>query len=163
MVLRLEAQVLSVAATEVQSFDLGFRIDGLRHHVSAGIAEIRGLREAQLYEFGVDHEAHKAAGETVLRAALTSGSLFWNELAVLERTQDRDLATREKLLKIRSALAKRLETIADAVVEQKPIVPLRETSLEAGRFPPDSREAEYVNIMVSRYREVESILLDLPA
>jgi multidrug resistance protein MdtO len=162
-VLRLEAQVLSVAATEVQSFDLGFRIDGLRHHVSAGIAEIRGLREALLYEFGVDHEAHKAAGETVLRAALTSGSLFWNELAVLERTQDRDLATREKLLKIRSALAKRLETIADAVVEQKPIVPLRETSLEAGRFPPDSREAEYVNIMVSRYREVESILLDLPA
>jgi hypothetical protein len=78
----------------------------LRHHVSAGIAEIRGLREAQLYEFGVDHEAHKAAGETVLRAALTSGSLFWNELAVLERTQDRDLATREKLLKIRSVLAK---------------------------------------------------------
>src|SRR5579864_8660247 len=27
----------------------------------------------------------------------------------------------------------------------------------------DSREAEYANVMVSRYREVESILLDLPA
>ena len=98
----------------------------------------------------------------MLRAALTSGSLFWNELAVLERKQDRDLVTGAKMLKIRSVLATRLKTIADAVVEEEPITPLRETSLEAGLFPPDSREAEYANIMVSRYREVESILLDLP-
>ena len=160
--LRLEAQILSVAATELQSSDLGSRIDGLRHHVSAGIAEIRTLREALLYEFGVDHEAHKAAGEALLRAALTSGSLFWNEVAVLERKQNRDPATHEKMLKIRSTLAKRLEAIADAVIQQRAIVPLRETSLGAGRFPPDSREAEYANIMVSRYREVESIFLDLP-
>ena len=110
-VLRLEAQILPVAATEVHSFDLGSRIDGLRHHVSAGIGEIRSLREALLYEFGVDHEAHKAAGETVLGAVLASGSVFWNELAVLERRQDRDLLIREKLVKIRS---KRLETTADA-------------------------------------------------
>jgi hypothetical protein len=61
-------------------------------------------------------------------------------LAVLERRQDRDLVTREKLLKIRSALATRLKTIADAVVEEKPIAPFRETSLEAERFPPDSSQ-----------------------
>ena len=161
-VLRGDAQLLSVAGMKVQPFDLSSQIDGLRHHVSAGIAEIRGLHEALLYEFGVDHEADKAAGETVLRAALTSGSLFWNELAVLERKQDRDLVIWAKMLKIRSALATRLKAIADAVVEEEPITPLREASLEAGLFPPDSREAEYANIMVSRYREVESILLDLP-
>ena len=162
-VLRQEAQMLSVNATQVQSSDLSSRIDGLRHHVSAGIAEIRNLREALLYEFGVNHEAHKAAGETVLRAALASGSLFWNELAVLERNQNRDPATHEKMLKIRETLAKKLETIADAVVERKPIIPLRETPLDTGSFPPDSREAQYANIIVARYREVESILFDLPS
>jgi multidrug resistance protein MdtO len=162
-VLRGEAQLLSVSGPEVQSPDLGSRIDGWRHDVSAKIAEIRNLQEAVLYEFGVDHEGHKAAGETMLRAALSSGSLFWNELAALERKQDRDLVTREELLRIRSVLAKRLETMADAIVGQKPIARLHERSLEAEHFPPDSREAEYANTMVSRYREVESILLDLPA
>jgi hypothetical protein len=151
-----------VAGSGVQSADLDSRIDGLRHEVSARIVEMRGLHEAVLYEFGMDHEGHKAAGETMLWAALTSGSLFWNELAVLGRKQDRDLVTREELLRIRSVLARRLETMADAVLERKPIAPLRETFLEAEHFPPDSYEAEYVNTMVSRYREVESILLDLP-
>jgi multidrug resistance protein MdtO len=161
-VLRGEAQLLSVAGSGVQSADLDSRIDGLRHEVSARIVEMRGLHEAVLYEFGMDHEGHKAAGETMLWAALTSGSLFWNELAVLGRKQDRDLVTREELLRIRSVLARRLETMADAVLERKPIAPLRETFLEAEHFPPDSYEAEYANTMVSRYREVESILLDLP-
>jgi hypothetical protein len=128
-VLRGDSQLLSVAGIQLQPTDLSSRMDGLRHQVSARIAEIRSLHEAVLYEFGVDHEAHKAAGEIVLRAALSSGSLFWNELAVLERKQDRDLVAAEELLRIRSLLAKRLETIADAVLEHKPITALRETAL----------------------------------
>lgn len=162
-VLHGEAQLLSVSGAEVQSPDFGSRIDGLRHHVSARIAEIRNLQEAVLYEFGVDHERHKAAGETMLRAALTSGSLFWNELAVLERTQDRCLLTDEELLSIRRAVAKRLETLAEAVVEQKPVEPLRGPGVDGEQFPPGAREAEYTNTLLSRYKEVESILLNLPA
>jgi len=53
--------------------------------------------------------------------------------------------------------------MAVAVVDQRPIAPLRETPLETEHLPPDSREAEYANTMVSRYKEVESILLDFPA
>jgi multidrug resistance protein MdtO len=162
-VLHGEAQLLSLSGTEVQSPDLGARIDGLRHHVSAGIAEMRSLHEAVLYEFGVDHEGHKAAGETLLRAALTSGSMFWNELAVLARTQDRDLLRDNELLNIRRAVAKRLETMAEAVVGQKPVEPLRGPGLDEEEFPPGAREAEYANTLVSRYKEVESILLNLPA
>lgn len=93
-VLRGEAQLLAVSGPELQSPDLGSRIDGLRHQASASIAEIRNLHEAVLYEFGVNREAHKGAGEIILRAALTSSSLFWNELVVLERKQDRDLVIR---------------------------------------------------------------------
>jgi multidrug resistance protein MdtO len=161
-VLRGVAQLLSVASMGMQPSELRYRIDGLRHQVSARIGEIRNLHEAVLYEFGVDHEAHKAAGEIVLRAALSSGSLFWNELAVLERRQDRDVLTAEGLLRIRSVLANRLETLADAVLEHKPISAFRETELELEHFPRGSREAEYAKSMVSRYKEFESILLDLP-
>jgi len=49
---------------------------------------------------------------------------------------------------------------ADAVVEHKPLVILLETALEVDHFPLSPREAEYANSMVSRYREVESILLN---
>lgn len=158
-----DAELLSVSGTEIQSADLAFRIDGLRHRVSARIAEIRNLQEAVLYEFGVDHVSHKAAGETMVRAALTSGSLFWNELAVLERTRDRYLLTDEEVVRIRQALAKQLETLAEAVVEQKPFEPLRGPSPEEEQFLPGGREAEYANILVSRYKEVEAILLNLIA
>jgi multidrug resistance protein MdtO len=160
--LRGEAQLLSIVGGEMRSADLNSRIDGLRHQVSARISEIRSLHEAVLYEFGIDHETHKSAGETLLRAALTSGSLFWNELAMLERKQDRDLATDKELLKIRRAVAKELEAMADAVVEYKSIAQLGETALETDHFPLSPREEEYANSVVSRYREVESILLDLP-
>jgi hypothetical protein len=115
-----------------------------------------------LYEFGVDHEAHKTTGEIVLRAALASGSLFWNELAVLERKQDRDLTMNKELLKIRCAVANRLEAMADAVAEHNRIGPLNVASLDAEEFPTGSREAEYANAVVSRYKEVEIILLTLP-
>jgi multidrug resistance protein MdtO len=161
-VLRGEAQLLSVAAMEMKPIDLRSRVDGLRHQVSSKIAEIRGLQEAVLYEFGVDHEAHKTTGEIVLRAALASGSLFWNELAVLERKQDRDLTMNKELLKIRCAVANRLEAMADAVAEHNRIGPLNVASLDAEEFPTGSREAEYANAVVSRYKEVEIILLTLP-
>jgi multidrug resistance protein MdtO len=161
-VLRGEAQLLAVAGAQAQSSDLGSRIDGLRHDVSARIAEMRNLQEAVLYEFGVDHKDHKAVGETMLRAALSSGSLFWNELAVLERTEDRYLLRDEELLNIRSTVAKQLETMAEAVVGQNPVEPLRGPSLD-GPAPTDPRRTEYLSTLLSRYKEVESILLKLPA
>jgi hypothetical protein len=61
----------------------------------------RTLHEAVLYEFGTEHEGHKAAGETILRATLSSGALLWNEIAVLQRPQDGDLRTSPRLLEIR--------------------------------------------------------------
>ena len=162
-VLRREAEILSISGTEVQSPGLGPRIDGLRHDVNVKIAEMRNLQEAVLYEFGVDHEGYKAVGESMLRAALTSGSLFWNELVVFERTQDRDLLADDALAKIRCLMAKRLETVAEAVVEEKPVEPFRWPGLDGEYLPAGPREVEYVNTLLSRYEQLESILVNLPA
>ena len=67
------------------------------------------------------------------------------------------------LLSIRRAVAKRLETMAEAVVEQKPVELLRGPGLDGEHFPQGAREAEYVNTLLLRYKEVDSILLNLPA
>src|SRR6266403_835748 len=104
------------------------------------------LREAVLYEFGVDHETHKTAGETILRAALRSGALFWNELTVLERNQDPDLRTSPQLLTVRSALPSGLDALAESVAKNRRIEP---------------REAAYSSTMMSRYRDIESVLATL--
>jgi len=155
-VLRGEAQLFGLAGSTFGVRDLTSRTDALRHSVSATIAEIRMLNEALLYEFGANHESHKAAGETILRAALSSGALFWNELAVLERNQDRDLGGDPGLSTIRSTLAGGLDALAESVTKNRQIEPL--AGLPFPEQLTEARETEYANTMMSRYRDVESIL-----
>ena len=160
-ILHGEARLLKFVGSGIGPGELAPHIAALRHAGSADIEEIRTLHEAVLYEFGTEHEGHKAAGETILRAALSSGALLWNELAVLERRQDGDLRTSPRLLEIRTTLAGGLETLAQSVTESKAILP----SLQESTFPTtnflESREAEYAETMMSRYRDIESILATL--
>lgn len=161
-VLRGQAQLFKLAGSAIESGVLASRIDAHRHSVSTTIAEIRALHEAVLYEFGIDHEAHRATGEMILRAALSSGALFWNELAVLERNDDRDLRNSPRLLAIRSILSNRLDDLAESVEKNRPVEPrVREGLAELQRLP-DPREAEYASAMISRYKNMESILETLP-
>jgi hypothetical protein len=119
------------------------------------------LREAVLYEFGVDHEAHKTAGETILSAALSSGALFCNELTVLERNQDPDLRTSPQLLTVRSALSSGLDALAESVAKSRPIEPPAAERLAALQRSLDPGEAAYASTMMSRYRDMESIFATL--
>lgn len=43
------------------------------------------------------------------------------------------------------------------------IEPFRGPGLDGEHFPPGAREAEYANVLLSRYKEVEFILLNVPA
>ena len=119
------------------------------------------LREAVLYEFGVDHETHKTAGETILRAALRSGALFWNELTVVERNQDPDLRTSPQLLTVRSALSSGLDALAESVAKNRRIEPRAAERLAELQRLLDPREAAYASTMMSRYRDIESVLATL--
>jgi multidrug resistance protein MdtO len=157
-VLRGEAQLFKLAGPTIESGILTVRMDALRHSVSATITELRTLHEAVLYEFGKDHEAHKAAGETILRAGLSSGALFLNELAVLERNADRDLRTNPRLLEVRSTLSAHLNDLAESVEKNRPVGSKVAEDLTSREGLLDSREAEYVNTMVSRYQDMASIL-----
>ena len=162
-VLRGEAQLLSVSRTEAQSPSFASTIDGLRHHVSTKITEIRNLHEAVLYEFGVGREPHKAVGEIILRAALNSSSLFWNELVLLERSKGRNLLALDGIVEIRQILAKRLDALAQDILEEAPVQPLRDLGVEDQRVSEDSPERVYLDTLRSSYANVEAILLTLPA
>ncbi len=157
-VLRGEAQLFKLAGSVIESEALTSRIDALRHSVSATIVEIRTLHEAVLYEFGVDHEAHKAAGDIILRAALSSSALFWNELAVLERSEDRDLRSNPRLLTVRSTLSSHLEYLAESVEKNRAIEPTAAERFDEPQCFPDPKETDYASTMASRYKNIESIL-----
>jgi len=75
-VLRGEAQLLSVSRTEAQSPSFASTIDGLRHHVSTKITEIRNLHEAVLYEFVWTANPKKLRAKSSSGPALNSSSLF---------------------------------------------------------------------------------------
>jgi multidrug resistance protein MdtO len=162
-VLRGEAQLLSVSRAEAQAPGIPSTIDGLRHHVSMKITEIRTLHEAVLYEFGVDREPHKVAGEIILRAALDSSSLLWNELVLLERPQGRNLLALDGIVEIRQILAKRLDALAQDILEEAPVQPLRNLDVEDQRVSEDSPESVYLDALRSSYAKIETILLTLPA
>jgi len=162
-VLRGEAQLLSVSRTEAQSPSFASTIDGLRHHVSTKITEIRNLHEAVLYEFGVDREPHKVAGEIILRAALNSSSLLWNELVLLERPQGRNLLAIDGIVEIRRILAKQLDALAQDILEEAPVQPLRDLGVEDQHVSEDSPEKVYLHTLRSSYAKLEDILLSLPA
>jgi len=152
---------LSVSRTEAQSPGFASTIDGLRHHVSTKITETRNLHEAVLYEFGVDREPHQVAGEIILRAALNSSSLFWNELVLLERPQGRNLLTVDGIVEIRQILAKKLDALAQDILEEAPVQPLRDLGVEDQRVSEDSPERVYLDTLRSSYAKIETILLTL--
>jgi len=92
---------------------------------------------------------------------LRSGALFWNELTVLERNQDPDLRTSPQLLTVRSALSSGLDALAESVAKNRRIEPRAAERLAELQRLLDPREAAYASTMMSRYRDIESVLATL--
>jgi hypothetical protein len=65
------------------------------------------------------------------------------------------------LLTIRSTLAGGLDALAEAVAKNRQIESLAGPPFPVAEQLPEARETEYANTMISRYRNVESILSTL--
>ena len=157
-VLRSEAKLFSLSRPDGESQYPLRQIDGLRNQVGKSIVELRSLKDTVLYEFGVDHEKHKATAETIFQAAMVSSALFWNELTLLERKQDRDLAGHPSLDGVRAHLANGLDAMAEAVDSRFPLAPLQDPLPDVSTVQPDSRESVYAETLMSRYRDLHSLL-----
>jgi multidrug resistance protein MdtO len=157
-VLRDEAKLFSLRRSDAGREDRLRRVDGLRNQVGKNIVELRTLKDAVLYEFGVDHERQKVAAETIFQAAMVSSALFWNELTVLERKQDQDLAGHPSLDAVRAHLANGLDAMAEAVDSRFPLAPLQDPLQDVSTLQPDARESVYAETLMSRYRDLHSLL-----
>lgn len=156
--LQNEARFLRLTAVEARSEELMRQADTLRDHVGKTVTSMRTLNDTVEYEFGVNIAQHKMSSETILSAALTSVAFFWNQFAVLHRSEDYDFISQPELKAMRARMAEGLEKMSLAVVKK--------TGFEE-RFPADALDAkilsstrygEYARNSIDRYEELERIV-----
>jgi multidrug resistance protein MdtO len=155
-VLKSGASLFESLETTKNHSELLREMDVLRDGVGRNITNLRTLNESVEYEFGQDIEAHIHSGQMILRAGITAGALFWNQLAVLHGETDIGFATEPRLTELRRKLAEHLDVMADAVV-QKTTFPAEYSATLAGPdLLEDPRYGEYARNTVARYEELQA-------
>lgn len=91
------------------------KTDQLRDHIGKTMAAIRTMNDSVQYEFSRTRQQQIDTAEQILRSALASVALIWNEIAVLHREEDADFLTDPCLIELRSEIARQLETL-EAIV-----------------------------------------------
>jgi multidrug resistance protein MdtO len=159
--LRNEADLFRAELSAPPHEELVRRADVLRDHIGKTMASIRTMDDAVEYEFGVDRPRHIEIAQRILRAALTSVALIWNELAVLHKEEDADFLTEPGLIELRQKLAQSMDSLIDSVVQQKPgsignlSLAVRDDILKHPRY------GEYAKHTIERFGELRSILMGL--
>jgi multidrug resistance protein MdtO len=137
--------------------------DALRDQVGKTVAALRTMNDTVEYEFGVDREPHIYLSQTILRAALTTVALFWNQTVFLHNKRDRDLLNEPRLVDLRHKLAAAMEAMADAVAQTKAFVaPDPSQFVDASLFA-NPRYKEYAQNALTRFRELQDYILNIDA
>ncbi len=145
----------------VRRQELLHHADILRDRLGATIANLRSANGSVPYDFGPDREAHLLTGDRIIRAAVTSAALFWNQLVILHRAEDEDFLTDANLKEMRQKLATQLSSLADAVSQTGAIpmqggeVLLTQAILENPRY------AEYATNTARRFEELRNFAATL--
>ena len=149
------------------------RTDVLRDHIGKTMAAIRTMDDSVQYEFGIDRQRHIDTADQLLRAALTSVALIWNELAVLHREEDADFLHEACLMELRSEIARQLDAL-EAIVLHEPQaaapqdVPAMISFLHPSCFASTDilehpRYGEYAKNIIARYEELHATITRLAA
>jgi multidrug resistance protein MdtO len=160
-VLHSEASLLRLGAPPEPQQVLLQRADELRDHVGKTVATLRTMNDAVQYEYGADRERQMHTSETILRAALTSVALFWNQLAVLHDERDRDFITQPGLVELRAKLAEQMDAMGDAVAQAADFRGVNAALFAAPADLHSPRYGEYVQNAVSRYQELQAVIATL--
>jgi multidrug resistance protein MdtO len=113
------------------------------------------------YEFGVDRDMHLHSSHAILRAAFVAVSIFWNQLVVLQGAEDEDILREPMLRELRHAFAVELNTMADVLAQKTPYTPALASSFSDVPILDHPRYGEYVRNTVSRFGELQGIVLSL--
>ncbi|HEX4275141.1 MAG TPA: FUSC family protein [Bryobacteraceae bacterium] len=155
-VLKCEARFLRLFESDTSAKVRLAQVDGIRDQLAKTIAGMRGMNDAVVYEFGLDRDAHIRAGEAVLQAALTAVPFFWNQLAILQREEDRDFLTEPALMEMRRKVAAHLDAMAQSVAAGAVIVPVSGAELVAAQIVQNPRYGEYARNTIAAHEELQS-------
>ena len=153
-----EARFLRLTTEETRSDELMRQADTLRDHIGKTVASMRTLNDTVEYEFGVNIAQHKMSSETILSAALTSVAFFWNQFAVLHRSEDYDFVLQPELKMMRTRMAEGLEKMSVAVVEKTGFEEISPAETLDPKILNSMRYGEYARNSVSRYTELERMV-----
>jgi len=156
-VLRLGADLMTSIDCADQREDVLRHTDVLRDQVGKAVADIRSMNGSVPYEFGANREQQIQIGDMILRATLTCGALFWNQLAILHNEEDSDYLTDPGLCDMRYKLAGHIDAMANAV-ERNSAIPLEAPeSIVKPALLADPRYGEYARITAARYQELQNL------
>jgi multidrug resistance protein MdtO len=154
-VLRLGADLFSTIDSVKRREDILHRTDILRDQLGKTIAALRSMNGAVQYEFGSERNKHIETGDMILRSALTSAALFWNQLAVLHSVEDSHFLREPGLLTMRATLAEHMRAMADAIEHNSPIPIDPCCNFIDPALLTDPRYSDYARNTEARYDELQ--------
>jgi multidrug resistance protein MdtO len=160
-VLHAEANLLQLIEKGRTDPELLRHVDALRDYMSKTIASLRTMAEAVDYEFGVNREEHLRAAETIIEAALSAASVFWNQLAFLHLKEDAEYLKEPGLIEMRRKLAVHMDLLADSAVRKTEIPPLTAAELVDPVLLRNPHYGEYTRNSVARYEELQKLVTRL--
>jgi multidrug resistance protein MdtO len=160
-ILRGAAGFLRLPQTARSHADLLHQADSFRDQLGKTVAGIRSMNDTIEYEFGVDRGLHAHTGQTILRAALTSVALFWNQFAVLHHEEDRDFLTQPELIAMRRKMAEGMDAMANAAVNKVEFPVIDRGSLVDPSLLTNPIYGEFARNAVDRYQELELAVSNL--
>lgn len=160
-ILRAEARFLRVFEGDTAHRARLRQVDALREQIGKTVAGLRTMNDSIAYEFGVDREEHRRIGERILRTALTAVPFFWNQLAVLQREQDRDFLTEPGLIEMRRQVALHMDVMAVAVTQEIAFAPAHTADLVDPALLMSTRYGEYAGNTVTAHEELQTRVLAL--
>jgi multidrug resistance protein MdtO len=110
--LRSEAELFSTELQVTAHEKLIQKTDVFRDRVGKTMAALRSMNDSVEYEFGIDRQRHMDVAQRILRAALTSVSMLWNEVAVLHRKDSEEFLSNPDLVELRRRMAQKLNGLA---------------------------------------------------
>ena len=158
-ILHEEAEFLRMSQTTTDRYVQLRKADALRDQIGKNVAGLRTLNDAVVYEFGVNRDEHRRSSEIIVATALKAVSIFWNQLVILHRDEDRDFLEEKRLADMRQRLAERIDIMADAVARKTTFEPAAQ--LVDPELLSSPRFGEYASNSTARFFELQAMVVDL--
>jgi multidrug resistance protein MdtO len=160
-ILQSEARFLRLFEAARENRKILSKVDALRDQIGKTMAALRTMNDAVEYEFGVNRAAHGRSSEMIIQAGLSAVALFWNQLAVLHRDQDRDFIDQQGLIEMRSKLAENLDAMAASVADRRMFSPVSIDTLVDATLLANPRYREYALNSVTQYEDLQKLVCAL--